>query len=64
MIDTIPFQMYKKAGYRVVQTDSILIWLTLQRRKYLMCKELPPLVDLQQDNSDSAVIHSNPEAAG
>ena len=53
MIDTVPFQMYKKAGYKIVKQDSILIWLSLQRRKYLMCKELPPLVEPQSDNSDS-----------
>jgi len=33
--------MYRKAGYIIVQTDSILVWLSLQKRKYLMSKELP-----------------------
>ncbi|XWS68961.1 hypothetical protein CRYUN_Cryun04dG0138500 [Craigia yunnanensis] len=41
MIDEAPFNMYIKAGYNVVQTDSIFILLTLQRRKHLMCKKLP-----------------------
>ncbi|KAL2903188.1 N-alpha-acetyltransferase [Bienertia sinuspersici] len=41
MIDAAPFSMYKKAGYAVIKTDSFLVLLTLQRRKYLMCKELP-----------------------
>ncbi|KAK9024366.1 hypothetical protein V6N11_004531 [Hibiscus sabdariffa] len=41
MIDEAPFNMYIKAGYDVVQTDNILILLTLQRRKHLMCKKLP-----------------------
>lgn len=43
MIDKIPFNMYKKAGYRVIKTDSILTLLTFQRRKYLMHKTLPEL---------------------
>ncbi|KAK8647627.1 hypothetical protein V6N13_121357 [Hibiscus sabdariffa] len=41
MIDEAPFNMYIRAGYDVVQTDNILILLTLQRRKHLMCKKLP-----------------------
>ncbi|KAG9448765.1 hypothetical protein H6P81_008730 [Aristolochia fimbriata] len=41
MVDTAPFQMYVKAGYKVVKTDSILAWLMLQRRKHLMQKSLP-----------------------
>ncbi|OVA16277.1 GNAT domain [Macleaya cordata] len=41
MIDTAPFNMYTKAGYSIIKTDSILILLTLQRRKHLMCKKLP-----------------------
>ncbi|KAG4159258.1 hypothetical protein ERO13_D02G165000v2 [Gossypium hirsutum] len=41
MIDEAPFNMYIKAGYNVIQTDSIFILLTLQRRKHLMCKKLP-----------------------
>ncbi|XP_059656012.1 GCN5-related N-acetyltransferase 5, chloroplastic [Cornus florida] len=43
MIDAVPFNMYIKAGYGIVKTDSILIWLTLQRRKHLMWKKLPML---------------------
>ncbi|XP_074586885.1 GCN5-related N-acetyltransferase 5, chloroplastic [Curcuma longa] len=46
MIDKIPFQMYQKAGYNVIKTDSFLTWFTLQRRKHLMCKELPPSSDV------------------
>lgn len=41
IIDQVPFNMYRKAGYIIVQTDSILVWLNLQKRKYLMSKELP-----------------------
>lgn len=41
MIDTAPLNMYKKAGYSIVETDNIFILLTLQRRKHLMCKVLP-----------------------
>lgn len=41
IIDQVPFNMYTKAGYSIVQTDSILVWLSLQKRKYLMSKELP-----------------------
>ena len=41
MIDSAPFNMYTKAGYKVVQTDSVLVLLMLQRRKHLMCKILP-----------------------
>lgn len=37
--------MYTKAGYSIVKTDSILTLLTLQRRKHLMRKELPPSED-------------------
>lgn len=40
MIDAAPFNMYAKAGYSIVKTDSILILLMLQRRKHLMCKKL------------------------
>ncbi|KAK6139253.1 hypothetical protein DH2020_027008 [Rehmannia glutinosa] len=40
MIDEGPFNMYTKAGYSVVKTDSILTLLTLQRRRHLMRKEL------------------------
>ncbi|KAL8518965.1 hypothetical protein ACS0TY_010063 [Phlomoides rotata] len=41
IIDEGPFNMYTKAGYSVVGTDSILTLLTLQRRRHLMRKELP-----------------------
>ncbi|URE31248.1 Acetyltransferase (GNAT) family [Musa troglodytarum] len=41
VIDKVPFDMYQKAGYKVVKTDGFLVWLTLQRRKHLMSKELP-----------------------
>ncbi|XP_057868420.2 GCN5-related N-acetyltransferase 5, chloroplastic isoform X2 [Cryptomeria japonica] len=40
MIDMAPFNMYTKAGYKVVETDNILTLLTLQRRKHLMYKKL------------------------
>lgn len=40
IIDEAPFNMYAKAGYSIIKTDSILILLTLQRRKHLMRKEL------------------------
>ncbi|WCJ21699.1 Acyl-CoA N-acyltransferases (NAT) superfamily protein [Euphorbia peplus] len=43
MIDSAPFNMYTKAGYSVVKTDSILVLLLLQRRKHLMSKKLPVL---------------------
>ncbi|XP_073306836.1 GCN5-related N-acetyltransferase 5, chloroplastic [Primulina huaijiensis] len=45
IIDEAPFNMYIKAGYGVVKTDSILTLLTLQRRKHLMRKDLPVLED-------------------
>ncbi|KMZ69048.1 hypothetical protein ZOSMA_223G00450 [Zostera marina] len=32
--------MYKKAGYTVVKTDNILVWLSFHRRKTLMFKKL------------------------
>ncbi|KAL0305034.1 UNVERIFIED_CONTAM: hypothetical protein Sangu_3056000 [Sesamum angustifolium] len=41
IIDGGPFNMYIKAGYSVVKTDSILTLFTLQRRRHLMRKELP-----------------------
>ncbi|MCL7039330.1 hypothetical protein MKW94_024903 [Papaver nudicaule] len=41
MIDAAPFSMYTKAGYNIVKTDSILVLFLLQRRKHLMCKQLP-----------------------
>ncbi|KAL8035746.1 hypothetical protein ABFX02_12G116900 [Erythranthe guttata] len=45
IIDEAPFNMYTRAGYSVVKTDSILTLLTLQRRRHLMRKEFPPLPD-------------------
>ncbi|GLU21570.1 hypothetical protein SLE2022_377030 [Rubroshorea leprosula] len=55
MIDTAPFNMYIKAGYEIVRTDSILSLLMLQRRKHLMCKMLPVFSSSQEsDMSDSA----------
>ncbi|CAH2033771.1 unnamed protein product [Thlaspi arvense] len=42
MVDEAPFNMYKKAGYEVFKTDTILVLLMLQRRKHLMRKRLPP----------------------
>ncbi|XVE75093.1 hypothetical protein DITRI_Ditri12bG0069200 [Diplodiscus trichospermus] len=54
MIDEAPFNMYTKSGYKVVQTDSIFILLTLQRRKHLMCKKLPVFNSYpESDMSDS-----------
>ncbi|XWS34853.1 hypothetical protein CRYUN_Cryun21dG0072600 [Craigia yunnanensis] len=54
MIDEAPFNMYIKAGYNVVQTDSFFILLTLQRRKHLMCKNLPVFNSFpESDMSDS-----------
>lgn len=32
--------MYKKAGYKVLKTDSIMVWLSFHRRKALMFKKL------------------------
>ncbi|KAK9277360.1 hypothetical protein L1049_006902 [Liquidambar formosana] len=58
MIDAAPFNMYTKAGYDVVKTDSILILLTLQRRKHLMCKKLPVLKnpsEMDMSSSDEEV---------
>jgi len=40
IIDEAPFNMYAKADYKIVTTDSILFLLMLQRRKHLMCKKL------------------------
>lgn len=45
MIDEAPFNMYLKAGYHVMKTDTVLILLMLQRRKHLMCKKLPDVRD-------------------
>ncbi|XP_022151238.1 uncharacterized protein LOC111019212 [Momordica charantia] len=52
MIDTAPFNMYTKAGYSVVQTDTVLILLMLQRRKHLMCKKLPAMTMSSPSESD------------
>ncbi|XP_052186492.1 uncharacterized protein LOC127797544 [Diospyros lotus] len=41
LIDEAPLNMYAKAGYSIVKTDSILVLLKLRRRKHLMRKELP-----------------------
>lgn len=43
VIDSAPLNMYRKAGYSIVKTDNILVLLTLQRRKHLMRKQLPPV---------------------
>ncbi|KAI7725344.1 hypothetical protein M8C21_029692, partial [Ambrosia artemisiifolia] len=51
MIDSAPFNMYSKAGYSVFKTDSIFILLTLQRRKHLMCKQLPPPTDIVSETN-------------
>eukprot|EP00252_Welwitschia_mirabilis_P007299 TRINITY_DN18549_c0_g1_i2.p1 TRINITY_DN18549_c0_g1~~TRINITY_DN18549_c0_g1_i2.p1 ORF type:complete len:322 (+),score=53.08 TRINITY_DN18549_c0_g1_i2:296-1261(+) len=39
IIDLVPFGMYTKAGYNVVQTDNIFALLTLQRRRHLLYKK-------------------------
>ncbi|CAN6727233.1 unnamed protein product [Malus baccata var. baccata] len=51
MIDTAPFNMYKKAGYDIVETDTILVLLLLQRRKHLMCKKLPVLTNFSESDT-------------
>ncbi|XP_008245211.1 PREDICTED: uncharacterized protein LOC103343323 [Prunus mume] len=51
MIDTAPFNMYKKAGYDIVKTDNILVMLLLQRRKHLMCKKLPVLTSFSESDT-------------
>ncbi|XP_057528816.1 GCN5-related N-acetyltransferase 5, chloroplastic [Amaranthus tricolor] len=68
VIDSAPFNMYKKAGYAVVKTDSFLVLLTLQRRKHLMCKELPVLsnpaetaIAMDDEEAPSLVDGSEPE---
>ncbi|CAK7326944.1 unnamed protein product [Dovyalis caffra] len=43
MIDSAPFNMYTKAGYNIIKTNSIWVLLMLQRRKHLMCKKLAVL---------------------
>jgi hypothetical protein len=45
--------MYRKAGYNIVQTDSVLVWLSLQKRKYLMSKDLP------QASADSEIARND-----
>jgi len=40
MIDEALFNMYTKADYKIVTTDSILVLLMLQRRKHLMCMKI------------------------
>lgn len=50
IIDEGPFNMYTKACYSVVKTDSILTLLTFQRRRHLMCKELPVSEDASAPN--------------
>lgn len=57
MIDTVPLNMYKKAGYRVIKTDSLFTLLTFQRRKHLMCKKLPERHNL---HSDMVGAHAEP----
>lgn len=52
MIDNAPFNMYTKAGYSVVQTDTIIILLMLQRRKHLMRKKLPAMTRSSPSESD------------
>ncbi|CAK8537001.1 unnamed protein product [Lathyrus sativus] len=52
MIDEAPFNMYTKADYKIVTTDSILVLLMLQRRKHLMCKKLP-LISMQSETDVS-----------
>lgn len=51
MIDAAPFNMYTKAGYNIIRTDSILILLTLQRRKHLMYKKLPVLISFSESDT-------------
>lgn len=50
MIDAAPLAMYTKAGYNIVKTDNILVLLTLQRRKHLMCKKLPMADSFSEDS--------------
>lgn len=58
MIDTTPLNMYTKAGYRIIKTDSILILLLLQRRKHLMCKELSVLSALSKPDLSASAEES------
>lgn len=56
MIDTAPLNMYRKAGYTIVETDNIFILLALQRRKHLMWKVLPDSESLSEvDECTSSV---------
>jgi len=52
IIDQVPFNMYRKAGYNIVETDNILVWLSLQKRKYLMSKELPQASVVESSTKD------------
>ncbi|KAJ1271395.1 hypothetical protein BS78_06G125600 [Paspalum vaginatum] len=61
IIDQVPFNMYRKAGYNIVQTDSILVWLSLQKRKYLMSKELPQVSVVSEPSAkdfDDSILRS------
>ncbi|RWV87990.1 hypothetical protein GW17_00049967 [Ensete ventricosum] len=57
VVDKGPFEMYRKAGYEVLKTDSFFIWLSLQRRKHLMCKKLPPPSDDTVNNTSASDDH-------
>jgi len=48
----VPFNMYRKAGYNIVETDNILVWLSLQKREYLMSKELPQASVVESSTKD------------
>lgn len=59
MIDAAPLNMYKKADYKIVKTDSVLVLLMLQRRKYLMRKKLPllsnpPKLDVPESDTEKS----------
>lgn len=59
MIDLAPLNMYTKAGYNIVKTDSIRVLLMLQRRKHLMCKKLavlknPSELDIPGSDTESS----------
>lgn len=49
MIDKVPLNMYKNAGYNIISTDSIFTLFMFQRRKHLMCKKLPEPNNLHLD---------------
>ncbi|XP_010928963.1 GCN5-related N-acetyltransferase 5, chloroplastic-like [Elaeis guineensis] len=49
--DTGPLRLYEKTGYKVVKTDSILVWLRCKPRRYLMSKELPLNTDEKQSDA-------------